>query len=220
MLAPSWHQPEQLKLPLLLPQRDQPQTAKACSRYGNGQPLLIIHGNGGSIRTLSAQISYFRQNYEVIVMDSRDHGRSSDSPDTLTFESMTDDLAALLDHLHTGPVNVLGWSDGGIEALLLGIRHPDKVKMIAAMAANLDPGGIHPDFLAAAQTQARTAGVDTTTIQPATRETRVSRLDRDEPHIKPEALETIRAPTLVMAGDHDLVRDEHTIMIYHHIPKS
>jgi pimeloyl-ACP methyl ester carboxylesterase len=49
-------------------------------------------------------------------MDSRDQGRSADSPDKLTYEKMTDDLAALLDHLKAGPVNVLGWSDGGIEA--------------------------------------------------------------------------------------------------------
>ena len=72
-------------------------------------------------------------------MDSRDQGRSGDSPDRITYEKMTDDLAALLDHLKTGPVNVLGWSDGGIEGLLLGIRHPAKVKKIAAMAANLNP---------------------------------------------------------------------------------
>ena len=60
-------------------------------------------------------------------MDSRDQ-KSGDSPDKLTYEKMTDDLAALLDHLKTGPVDVLGWSDGGIEALLLGIPHPAKVK--------------------------------------------------------------------------------------------
>ena len=77
-------------------------------------------------------------------MDSRDQGKSADSPDTLTYEKMTDDLAALLDHLKAGPVNVLGWSDGGIEALLLGIRHPAKVKKIVAMAANLNPSDATP----------------------------------------------------------------------------
>jgi pimeloyl-ACP methyl ester carboxylesterase len=60
---------------------------------------------------------------------------------------MTDDLAALVDHLKVGPVNVLGWSDGGIDALLLGIRHPAKVKKIVAMAANLNPSeeAIYPE---------------------------------------------------------------------------
>jgi pimeloyl-ACP methyl ester carboxylesterase len=73
---------------------------------------------------------------EVIAMDSRDHGRSADSAGTITYEKMTDDLAALLDHLKVGPVHVLGWSDGGIEALLLGIRHPAKVKKLVAMTAS------------------------------------------------------------------------------------
>ena len=86
-------------------------------------------------------------------MDSRDQGKSGDSPGPITYEKMTDDLAALLDHLGTGPVDVLGWSDGGIEALLLGIRHPDKVKKIAAMAANLDPGtdAVYPETWAMAK---------------------------------------------------------------------
>src|SRR6185503_19516991 len=92
--------------------------------YGAGEPLLVVHGNGGSIADMSAQIDHFRKRYRVIAMDSRDQGRSGDSADALTYEKMTDDLAALLDHLKTGPVNVLGWSDGGIEALLLGVRHP------------------------------------------------------------------------------------------------
>ena len=115
--------------------------------YGAGQPLLLVHGNGGSIADFTAQINYFRKRYKVIAMDSRDQGRSSDSTDKITYEKMTDDLGALIDHLKTGPVYVLGWSDGGIEALLLGIRHPDKVKKLAAMAANLDPLGIYPEVV-------------------------------------------------------------------------
>src|SRR4029453_13945496 len=87
--------------------------------YGSGEPLLLVHGNGGSIAAFGAQIADFRKRYKVIAMDSRDQGKSSDSPDKLTYEKMADDLAALIDHLPLGPVNVLGWSDGGIEALLL-----------------------------------------------------------------------------------------------------
>src|SRR6266581_5130809 len=72
--------------------------------YGVGEPLLVIHGNGGSIADLKAQIDYFRKSYKVIAMDSRDQGRSGDSPDKITYEKVTDDLGALLDHLNAGPV--------------------------------------------------------------------------------------------------------------------
>src|SRR5919197_1213218 len=74
--------------------------------YGVGEPLLVVHGNGGSIADMAAQITHFRRRYRVIAMDSRDQGKSADSPGPLTYEKMTDDLAALLDELKTGPVNV------------------------------------------------------------------------------------------------------------------
>ena len=86
-------------------------------------------------------------NAKTAVRYSRDHGKSGDSAEATTYEKMTGDQAALLDRLQTGPVNVLGWSDGGIEALLLAMPHPAKVKKIAVMAANLNPSAeaLHPD---------------------------------------------------------------------------
>ena len=183
--------------------------------YGQGPPLLLIHGNGASIWSMKYQIAFFARHYRVIAMDSRDHGRSGDASGPLTFEAMTDDLAALLDHLHTGPALVLGWSDGGIEALLLGIRHPDQVTRIAAMAANLYPEGIAADFLKLEGPPPKTDPGHT-----PTRAERVDALDRDEPHIKPDALQAITVPTLVLASDHDAIADEHTLEIYHHLPNA
>jgi pimeloyl-ACP methyl ester carboxylesterase len=190
--------------------------------YGVGEPLLLVHGNGGSIADFKAQIDYFRKRYKVIAMDSRDQGKSGDSPDNVTYEKMTDDLAALLDHLNTGPVNVLGWSDGAIEALLLGIRHPAKVKKIAAMAANLNPSeqAIYPEAISGFK-----SWLDS--IRPAAEKTpegkrllKVATITLDEPHIEANALEAIIAPTLVLASDHDVAREEHTLEIYHHLPNS
>jgi len=190
--------------------------------YGTGEPLLLVHGNGGSIGELTAQIDDFRKRYKVIAMDSRDHGKSGDSPDKITYEKMTDDLAALLDHLQTGPVYVLGWSDGGIEALLLGIRHPAKVKRIAAMAANLNPGeeAIYPEVIALFKSMMDSMPAAAKETSEGKREFKVTQMVFDEPHIEPGALEAISAPTLVLASDHDVIRDEHTLEIYHHIPNS
>jgi pimeloyl-ACP methyl ester carboxylesterase len=190
--------------------------------YGAGEPLLMVHGNGGSIADLAAQIAHFRQRFKVIAMDSRDQGKSADSPDKLTYEKMTDDLAALLDHLKSEPVNVLGWSDGGIEALLLGIRHPAKVKKLVAMAANLNPSdrALRPDVLALIKDMmAAVPAADRGTPQ-GRRELKVTGMMLEEPNIDVKALEAITAPTLVLASDHDVIVDKHTLDIFHHIPNS
>jgi pimeloyl-ACP methyl ester carboxylesterase len=190
--------------------------------YGAGEPLLLVHGNGGSIGNFKAQIDYFRKHYKVIAMDSRDQGRSADSPDKITYEKMTDDLAALLDHLHSGPAYVLGWSDGGIEALLLGIRHPDKVKKLAAMAANLNPSeeAVYPEVWAWGKSVMDSMPAAARETPQGKRELKVTQMMFDEPHIDPQVLEAITAPTLVLASDHDVIRDEHTLEIYHHLPNS
>ena len=190
--------------------------------YGAGEPLLLVHGNGGSIADFAAQIPHFRKRYKVIAMDSRDQGKSGDSPDTLTYEKMTDDLAALLDHLKIAPVNVLGWSDGGIEALLLGIRHPAKVKKIAAMAANLSPGedAVTPEAIAMVNTMLASVPPEAKNTPEGRRGLKVAGMMLEQPHVELKALETITAPTLVLASDHDVIRDAHTLDIYHHIPNS
>jgi pimeloyl-ACP methyl ester carboxylesterase len=189
--------------------------------YGAGEPLLLVHGNGGSIADFRAQIDYFRKRYKVIAMDSRDQGQSADSPDPITYEKMTDDLAALIDLLHIGPVNVLGWSDGGIEALLLGIRHPAKVRKLVAMAANLNPTdqAVRPEVLTLVKgmVDAMPAGDANPQVR---RGRKVTAMMLDEPHIDVTALERIAAPTLVMAADHDLIRLEHIVDIFNHVPNS
>src|ERR1700676_1505990 len=107
--------------------------------YGSGMPLLFIHGNGGSIDNFGNNIPFFSRYYRVIAVDSRAHGNSKDPADSLTFEMMADDFNALLDSLHVDSCYVIGWSDGGINGLLLAIRHPDKVKKLAITGANLTP---------------------------------------------------------------------------------
>lgn len=190
--------------------------------YGQGDPLLIIHPNGGAIIVMAAQIEFFRSRNRVIAMDSRDQGKSSDSPGKITYEKMTDDLAALLDHLKTGPVDVLGWSDGGIEALLLGIRHPAKVKKIAAMAANLNPStdALYPETLAMSKSMIDAMPAAERDTPQGRRMIKVTSMMFEEPNIALSALQAITAPTLLLAADHDLIRDEHTLDIFHHVPNS
>src|SRR5215469_2576516 len=110
-----------------------------CEQYGAGTPLLMIHGNGGSIRAFAHNIPYFATKYRVIAADSRSQGKSKDPGHALTFEMMADDEAALLDALHIKAAYVLGWSDGGIVALEMAMRHPEKVIKLASTGANIQP---------------------------------------------------------------------------------
>ena len=191
-----------------------------CEIYGTGRPLLMIHGNGGSIHAFSHNIPYFAAKYRVIATDSRAQGKSKDNSDALTFEMMADDEAALLDALHIDSAYVLGWSDGGIVAILMAMRHPEKVIKLAATGANVQPDA-----------SAFAAGVwagdkkryeaDKNKIWKTDRERndwKLFMLDWTQPHIPFAALSAVRCPSLIICGDHDLISVEHTRRIAQNIP--
>ena len=189
--------------------------------YGKGEPLLIIHGNGGSINNFLYQIPYFAGNYRVILADSRSQGKSVDAGDSLSYEMMADDLNALLDTLQLDSCYVIGWSDGGINGLLLAMRHPEKVKKLAITGANLwpDTTAVNPFVYNWAQHFNDTLKkMETTPNVKAMR--KLARLLSYEPHITTQQLNKIKCPTLVIGGDHDVIVTKHTLLIAESIPRS
>ncbi len=189
--------------------------------YGTGKPLLIIHGNGGSIKSFSKQIPYFSKEYKVILADSRAQGKSVDTGDSLTYEMMADDLNALLDNLHLDSCYVIGWSDGGINGLLLAIRHPEKVKKLAITGANLwpDSTAIEPSlFVWLADAVDSLSKVKQT--PEVKNEYKLIAMMTKEPNITLGQLHTIKCPTLVIGGDHDALLPKHTMLIADNIPQS
>jgi pimeloyl-ACP methyl ester carboxylesterase len=193
-----------------------------CEIYGEGQPLLIIHGNGGSINNFELQIPYFAKKYKVIVADSRAHGKSFDNGDSLSYEMMSDDYATLLDTLKIDSAFVIGWSDGGINALLMAIRHPEKVKKLAATGANLWPDStsvfpevwdlVVPEYNSLKKIQKKNV------FQKAN--WKLLRLLVEEPHISLADLKKIKIPSLIIGGDHDVIREEHTMLIFQNLPNA
>jgi pimeloyl-ACP methyl ester carboxylesterase len=190
--------------------------------YGSGKPLLLIHGNGGSISSMAAIIPYFSKQYEVIATDSRAHGKSTDAADSLSFEMMADDEAALLEKMHIDSAFVIGWSDGGIVALVLAMRHPGKVIKLASTGANLwpDSTAIIPALW---KDEKRNYDSSHTAVFKTVKEKndwKVFMLDWLQPNIDLSALQDIHCPSLIISGDHDVITLEHTLKIYQHIPRA
>jgi pimeloyl-ACP methyl ester carboxylesterase len=94
------------------------------------------------------------------------------------------------------------------------------VKKIAAMAANLDPQGVYPEIWDWARKEMDSMLSEAKQTPDGKRELKLLQMSLTEPHIDPKSLETITVPTLVLAGDHDMIRDEHTLDIYHHLPNA
>lgn len=187
-----------------------------CEQYGAGRPLLLIHGNGGSIAAFAQNLPFFSAHYHVIAADSRAQGKSRDDGGALTFEMMADDEAALLDALHIKAAYVVGWSDGGIVALLLAMRHPDKVIKLAATGANIRPdarafaAGVWDDE----QREYLKRKDQVRTTAKEKNDWKLFMLDYAEPNLKDADLQAVRCPALIICGDHDLISIEHTVEIY------
>lgn len=190
--------------------------------YGTGPPLLLLHGNGGSSQDFKSTIPYFARRYRVIAPDSRAHGQSVDAGDSLSFEMLADDCAALLTHLRLDSAYVLGWSDGGITALVLALRHPGKVKRLAATGANLwpDSTALVPSLWQQMQRGYREGRSQTFTDARRRNDWKVFLLDWRQPHVPLSALARIRAPAFIIAGDRDVIRAEHTVSIYQNLPRA
>lgn len=190
--------------------------------YGTGKPLLIIHGNGGSIADFLQQIPYFSKTYKVIVADSRAQGKSADAGDSLSYEMMADDYAALLDALKVDSAFVIGWSDGGINGLLLAMRHPEKVAKLAVTGANLwpDTSAVFADVIQQVMPAYTMLKNKSDKNEAEKRGWKLVRLLIEEPHIALTDLQKIAAPTLVIGGDHDVIKPAHTMLIAQNIPAS
>ena len=182
--------------------------------YGSGYPLLVLHGNGGSISGAASHYPELMKHYKVIAVDTRGHGKSTDTDAPLTFEQLAADFNSLLDELQLDSVFVWGHSDGAILGLIMAMDHPKKVKRLLAYGANLQPDSTAIYYWAVNAIKKYSTEVKDP------KEKKQVILMVENPHIPYERLSSIQAPVLVMAGDRDIITAEHTLKIFQHIPKS
>jgi pimeloyl-ACP methyl ester carboxylesterase len=180
--------------------------------YGSGKPLILLHGNGGSIRGHRGRIEYFKKYFQVIAIDSRAHGKSIDtSRNQLTYMQMASDIKVLMDSLNIDSAYIWGQSDGGILGLLLAIHFPKKVNKLATFGANIFPGK------KAVFDEIQEMVLDTLKKTTNFNTKQLYTLLAYQPNIKETDLKKIKCPVLLMSGDRDAIRLEHSIRIFNNI---
>lgn len=195
------------------------------ARKEEGAPVVMLHGNGESHENMMRLIEMVAPERRVFAIDSRGHGESTRGTDSLSYERMAQDVCKVLEELETSQVHLIGFSDGGIVALLLGMGEPQVCLSLTIMGANLSPAGLNQDFLeSVAQdiAELKLEGSCEALEGSSARYPQVELLTLmlEQPHLSPFSLKKIQCPVAVMIGDHDLVSYDEAYTIAEAIPNS
>ena len=202
--------------------------------YGEGEPLLLLHGNGGSIENFMHQIPELSKHFKVIAVDSRAQGRTTDSDSEITYALMASDMSELIDKLGLGKVNVVGWSDGGNIGLEMAYAYPEQLLKVVALGANYtnenfmapaDSAVMDPDdpILQNVREMMKKGASSGSRLSPDTTRIPIIRRKLEElvmkyPNFTPDQLKTINIPFLIVAGDHDIINPDQTMALFNNLP--
>ena len=183
----------------------------------DGPALLFLHGNGADHTEFSRQVDAFSADYRLLFMDSRGHGASADVQ-PLTLAAMAQDAVQVLDAAGVKRAAVIGFSDGGNIALHMGIRFPGRVAALVLAGANLHPSGVKRSTQWPIDIAYGLTALFAPFSQKARHNHQILGLMIKEPRFTDLQLRGITAPTLVLAGDRDLIKEKHTRKIAGLIP--
>lgn len=174
---------------------------------GHGEPLIMIHGNGEDHKIFYKAANILKDHFTCYLIDSRGHGKS-DKVSKFHYENMASDIYQFINKLSLKEVNYYGFSDGGIIGLLLASKYPDLLKTMIISGANTKPEALKPLLLKVFRFINRL------------KNNPLFSLMLNEPHISKEELNKIKTPTLVLAGEKDLILEEETLYIHEEIENS
>ena len=157
--------------------------------HGHGEPLLLLHGGGGSAEHFEHMLPELARHFQVLTPDSRAQGRSTDTSQPLSYRQMVEDMIGLLDALGIDTAYVGGWSDGAAIAMHIAIYYPERVRALLLTPVDLSAEALTDEFWKESEQWELPEKLVTWW------QTRVSPTE--------EELQGIRAPTLIVAGENE-----------------
>lgn len=181
---------------------------------GSGPTMVLLHGGGDSgEHSFLRQLDVFSEHHHIVAPDQVGQGRTPDVAGPLSYTSMMEDTATLMQKLKLHHADIVGFSDGGILGLMLAVRHPELVRRLVISGVNIAPEGLKPDDLDELRASQ--------TPKPKTIDEKLAQLWLNSPtddELSVPLLAQITVPVLVISGDRDAIRLEHTLKIFHALP--
>ena len=187
---------------------------------GQGDSIILMHGNGEDCSIFNGQIDVFAQHYHVYALDTRGHGKTPRGDKPFTIRQFADDLMGFMDEHQIEKAHVLGFSDGGNIAMIFAMKYPERVDHLILNGANLTPAGVKRSIQIPIEIGYRIAKLFGGKSDSAKSHMEMLGLMVNDPYVKPEELATIQAKTLVIAGTKDMILESETKRIAENIPDS
>ena len=185
---------------------------------GQGEPLILLHGNGENCGYFAHQIGPFSKQYHVFAIDTRGHGKTPRGDRPFTIRQFAEDLRDFMDEHGLEKAHILGFSDGGNIALVFALHYPERVDRLILNGANLDASGVRRRTQIPIEVGYQVARLSAKKSEEAKRHAELLGLMVNDPNVSAEELKKIRAKTLVIAGTHDMIKTNHTKQIAAGIP--
>lgn len=187
---------------------------------GNKDPFILLHGNGEDSSYFKNQIDYFSDRYRVIALDTRGHGKSPRGTKPFTIEQFSCDLYEFMEDLGISYAVILGFSDGANTAMKFAMKYPNKVKALILNGGNLNPKGVKSSIQIPIEIGYKIARRFASKYIDAKKNAEMLGLMVNEPNIELSELSKITAPTLVICGSRDMIKESHTKEIAKNIPNA
>lgn len=194
--------------------------------FGRGEPVILLHGGLANSNYWGNQVPVLAKCYQVVVMDSRGHGRSTCDEQPIGYELMASDVIGLMDYLKIQKAAIVGWSDGAIIGLVIAIRHPERLTKLFAFGANTDPGAAKENLgespvlkLSAVRREKEYQQLSPTPDRYNAFRDQIRQMQETQPSFTAEQLRSIRVPTWIADGDHEeVIKRENTLFMADQIP--